>query len=263
MAGVDYGIVGKRALVTGGSHGIGLAAAQALAEHGCDVAICSRSQQRLDDAASILSQYRGEVLAFQADVLNREDIASVIAGLDAHWGSVDVLVNNVGGGGRWGKPNIEETAAEVWDEVYQKNAAVAVAFTRWAISGMRAKKWGRVITIASILGKEGGGRPWFTMSKAAQISMMKSLARTPYLIRDGITFNTVAPGGIMIPDTGWEEERNRDPTAFDKRIDAEYALGRLGTPEEVAAVVLFLCSQQASLVNGACIAVDGGESHSF
>jgi 3-oxoacyl-[acyl-carrier protein] reductase len=151
----------------------------------------------------------------------------------------------------------------VWDEVYRKNAGAAASFTRWAIPGMRRRKWGRVVTIASIHGREGGGRPWFTMAKAAEIAMMKSMAMTPYLARDGITFNTVAPGSIMIPDTGWAEERAKDPAAFARRMESEFPLGRLGAPEEVAAVVLFLCSTQASLVNGACIAVDGGESASF
>jgi len=178
-------------------------------------------------------------------------------------GGVDILINNVGGGGRWGSAVIEDSPPEVWDQVYQKNAGAAAAFTRWAIPSMRRAKWGRVVTVASIYGREGGGRPWFVAAKAAQIAVMKTLAKTPYLTRDGLTFNTVAPGSIMIENTGWAEERDRDPDAFDARLAAEFPLGRLGTPEEVAAVVLFLCSTQASLVNGACITVDGGESAAF
>jgi 3-oxoacyl-[acyl-carrier protein] reductase len=84
-----------------------------------------------------------------------------------------------------------------------------------------------------------------------------------YLVREGITFNSVAPGGIDIAGTGFDDEKQRDPAAFKRMIDAEYPLGRLGTPEEVAAVVAFLCSTQASLVNGANITVDGGQSRSF
>jgi 3-oxoacyl-[acyl-carrier protein] reductase len=92
---------------------------------------------------------------------------------------------------------------------------------------------------------------------------MKSLSAMSYLVRDGITFNSVAPGGIYIEGTGFEDEKRRDPVAFQRMVDAEYPLGRLGTPEEVAAVVTFLCSQQASLVNGANITIDGGQSRSF
>ncbi len=128
---------------------------------------------------------------------------------------------------------------------------------------MRKQKWGRVITISSIYGREGGGRPWFNMAKSAEISLMKTLAMTRYLIRDGITFNSVAPGGIMIPDTGWERERKENPEEFEKMVDRQFPLGRLGTPEEVASVVVFLASEKASLVNGASIPVDGAEGKSF
>ena len=89
---------------------------------------------------------------------------------------------------------------------------------------------------------------------------MKNLALNQELVRDGITFNTVAPGCIMIPDTGWEEEQKKDPDAFKKMLDENFPLGRMGTPEEVANVVIFLCSPKSSLVNGASILVDGGES---
>lgn len=260
---VDYHLTGKRALVTGASHGIGLAIARALATEGCNVAICSRTAERLKKASADLRATGREVLTFQADVLKLDQINRVTEGIDRAWGGVDILINNVGGGGRWGSEILEETPLSTWQEVHQKNAGAAAAFLRWAIPGMRQKKWGRIIAVASIYGRQGGGRPWFTAAKAAQIAAMKSLAMTPYLARDGITFNTIAPGSIMIPETGWSKERDDDPAAFAKRVDAEFPLGRLGTPEEVAAVALFLCSNQAVLVNGACIAIDGGESAAF
>jgi 3-oxoacyl-[acyl-carrier protein] reductase len=101
------------------------------------------------------------------------------------------------------------------------------------------------------------------MAKSAEIALMKSLARTPYLTRSGITFNTVAPGAIGIPDTGWAQAEAADPEGFHARLDRDFPLGRLGTPEEVAGAIVFLCSQGASLINGACVAVDGGESAAF
>jgi len=260
---IDYGIKGRKALITGGTHGIGLAIADALAGQGCHVAICSRSQDRRETAKQRLMSCGVDVLTIAMDVLEPAGVERVTEEIDRAWGGVDILINNVGGGGRWGSDNIEETPLSVWQEVYQKNAGAAAAFVRWAIPGMRRAKWGRVVAVASIYGKQGGGRPWFTAAKAAQIAAMKSLAMTPYLARDGITFNTVAPGSIMIPDTGWAAERDRDPAAFHARVEREYPLGRLGTPEEVAAVVLFLCSRQASLVNGACVTIDGGESAAF
>ena len=261
---MDLGLSGKFALVTGGSHGIGLASAKRLAAEGFNVAICSRSQARLDAAMSELKSFNVRLLAVAADVLDADAADRVMDAVDREWGELQVLVNNVGGGGRWGKETIEDTDPKVWSEVYEKNAMAAVRFTRRALPHMRRATWGRVVTITSIYGgKEGGGRPWFTMAKAAETGLMKSLSAMTYLVREGITFNSVAPGGIYIPGTGFEDEKRADPAAFQRMVDEEYPLGRLGTAEEVAAVVVFLCSAAASLVNGANITVDGGQSRSF
>jgi len=260
---VDLGIKGKYALVTGGTHGIGLAIALALADEGCNVAVCSRNQARVARAVADLKARGVEGIGLCADVLIRSDIERVMKAVIGSWGTIHILVNNVGGGGRWGSPIVEETPEEVWIDVYNKNAMAAVRFTMRAIPFMRKQKWGRVITITSVYGREGGGRPWFNMAKTAQTTLMKNLALNYDLARDGITFNSVAPGCIMIPDTGWDYEQKKDPEAFKKMLDEKFPLGRLGTPEEVASVVVFVCSEQASLLNGASIPVDGAEGRSF
>lgn len=260
---LDYGLKGKYALVTGGSHGIGRSIALFLADLGCDVCICSRNKDRLESTAKEIKMRGVETLAIEADVLKKEDIEHVMEKMIGTWKTIHILINNVGGGGRWGSVVVEETNEDVWVDVYNKNALAAIRFTMRAIPHMRNQKWGRVITIASIYGHEAGARPWFTMAKSAQISMMKTLSLTHDLVRDGITFNSVAPGNIMISDTGWEREMKENPEAFKATMDRNFPLGRMGTPEEVAHVVGFLCSEQASLVNGACVPVDGGESHAF
>lgn len=260
---MDLGLRDKYALITGGSHGIGLAAAKALAAEGCHVAICSRTQARLDAAIGELKSYGVKAEAFVADVLRDGDIDRVMDGIERAWGTLHILVNNVGGGGRWGEENIEATDLRVWKEVFDKNAMAAVGFTRRAIPLMRKNRWGRVVTVTSMHGREGGGRPWYNMAKGAETNLMKTLALTRYLVRDGITFNSVAPGGIYIAGTGFEDERRRDPAAFERAVDEHYPLGRMGTPEEIAAVIAFVCSQQAALVNGASIAVDGGQTRSL
>ena len=260
---MDLGLRGKRALITGGSHGIGLAAAGALAAEGCDIAICSRNQDRLGPAAESLRAFGYAVIAEPCDVHSGEAIQGFCDTVTKAWGGVDILVNNVGGGGRWGKASVEETDEKVWLEVYEKNALAAVRFTIRFLPYMRQKKWGRVVTVTSRLGREGGGRPWFNMAKAAQTSMMKTLGMTHELAGDGITFNSVAPGDIMIPDTGWEATMRNDPEAFQRYVAESCPIGRLGTPEEVDAVIAFVCSPVAALVNGAAIAVDGGQSRAF
>lgn len=238
---MELALKGKYALVTGGSHGIGRAIALSLADEGCNVAICARGRERLLNTYKELAQRDVETFGIQADVLKPDDIERVMTAVIGEWGTIHILVNNVGGGGRWGSDKIEETPEDVWLDVYNKNALAAIRFTMKAIPFMRKHKWGRVVTISSIHGREGGGRPWFNMAKAAEISLMKTLAL--HYRGSGITFNSVAPGLIAIPDTGNETKG--------------------GTPEEVASMVTFLCSEKASLVNGTSIPVDGAEGKSF
>ena len=259
---MDFGIQGKYALVTGGSHGIGRAIALALADEGVHVAVCAREEERLQEMLCEIHARGVNGLSISADVMKREDIERVVDTIIKEWGTIHILVNNVGGGGRWGNEIIEETGEDVWTDVYTKNTFAAIRFTMRAIPYMRKQKWGRVVTITSKYGREGGGRPWFTLAKSAEMSLMKTLALQPYLARDGVTFNSVAPGNIMIPGTGWEKEKKENPESF-YRILEESPLGRMGTPEEVAAVVTFLCSEKASLINGASVAVDGAETKSF
>lgn len=256
---IDYGLNGKYALITGGSHGIGRAIAIQLAREGCNIAICARNVDRMNEVVETIKREDVKAISIQCDVLMPECIDLVIHEIKKNWGTLDILINNVGGGGRWGTEVYEDF--NEWDKVYEKNAGVARKLTMAFIPYMRIQKWGRVITVASIIGKEGGGRPWFCMAKSAEIALMKSLSMSKNFVRHGVTFNTVAPGAILIPETGWVEESRKND--FLKKIDEGYPLNRLGTPEEVASVVVFLCSTKSSLVNGACIAVDGGKSKSF
>ena len=153
---MDLGIRGRYALVTGGSHGIGLAIARQLAEEGCHVAICARNKARIDETSRELKAKKVEAIGISADVLIPEDIDRVMRTVISAWGTLHILVNNVGGGGRWGMPSVEETPEDVWVDVYNKNAMAAVRFTKRALPFMRKQQWGRVVTISSISGREGG-----------------------------------------------------------------------------------------------------------
>ena len=231
----------RRALVTGGSKGIGLAIADALACEGHNVTVLSRTRPQNTATPTPLKWVEWDVL--KVGPRPTKAFEAVESGFD-------ILINNVGGGGRWGGSALG-TREDVYEEVYEKNAGAAIYFTKTCVPHMVETGWGRVVTVASIHGKEAGGRPWFGMAKAAEIALMKSLAQDKELVRRGVTFNTVAPGHISVPGKPDEQDLESLP------------LGRMGKPEEVAAVVAFLCSEGASLVNGACIVVDGGESHSY
>jgi 3-oxoacyl-[acyl-carrier protein] reductase len=260
---MDLGLKNKIALVTGGSYGIGRAIALALADEGCRVAICARGTERLEKTAAEIRARGGEVLAISADATRSEDARRVVDAVVQKFGGLQILINNVGGGGGRELRPVDEVPEEIWAEAYQRNALAAQRFTMQAIPHMRRAKWGRVIAIASTQGKEGGGRPWYTMAKSAEISLIKTLALNADLARAGITFNSVAPGRVIFDGNDWDKFRKEDPERFEQTLKQRLPLGRAGTPEEVAAVVAFACSERASLLNGACIAVDGGESYSF
>ncbi|OGV65691.1 MAG: hypothetical protein A2498_08630 [Lentisphaerae bacterium RIFOXYC12_FULL_60_16] len=261
---MDLGLKGRYALVTGGSHGIGRSVALALAGEGCHVAICARTASRLQAVVSeIKSRFPVDVFGVEADVAGADGVQAVMQAVTARWHTLSILINNVGGGGRWGPDTMEASDDKVWQEVFEKNVMTAVRFIRLAVPLMKPERWGRIVTITSIYGREGGGKPWFNLAKTAETCLMKNLGMQADLAQSGITFNTVAPGALMIPDTGWAAERDRDPAAFDEQVRRTFPLGRLGSPEEVADVVTFLCSRQASLINGASVAVDGGQSHAF
>jgi 3-oxoacyl-[acyl-carrier protein] reductase len=125
---------------------------------------------------------------------------------------------------------------------------------------MQAQEGGVIITISSIYGREGGGHITYNAAKAAEISMSKSLAGE--LAKDNIRVNSVAPGSILFPGGGWERRQQADPEGIAAFVESDMPLGRFGKPEEVADVVVFLASERASLVTGACLNVDGCQSKS-
>lgn len=260
---MDLKLAGKFALITGGSHGIGRAVALSLAEEGCNVAVVARTKPNIDAVVGEVEALGVRGVGIAADLSDGTQLARAFGEAIAQFGTMHILVNNVGGGGRWGQEDPEATAETVWAEVLDKNLFAAIRLTMRALPAMRKQRWGRVVTITSIYGVEAGGRPWFNIAKVGQTVLMKNLARMPRYTRHGITFNSVAPGAIMIPDTGWDAERKRDEAKFAAYVDENFPMGRLGLPEEVASVVTFLCSESASLVNGASILVDGGESHAI
>jgi 3-oxoacyl-[acyl-carrier protein] reductase len=257
------GLENKNAIVTGGSNGIGFETAKMLASEGCNVAILARNKNKLKLAKLEIEKFGVQCIAVDVDVLSKTQIEKSFKVISSFWKEIHILVNNVGGGGRWGSPNLFETSDKVWSEVYDKNLTAALRYTRFVIPYMKQQQWGRVVTVTSTLGRQAGGRPWFNIAKTAQTCLMKNLALNKDLVSNGITFNSVAPGCIMIPDTGWEKEKNTDPIKFEKMVKEKFPLGRMGHPEEVAYAITMLCGIHASLINGAALAVDGGESVCF
>ena len=251
---MDLGLQGRVAAITGGSHGVGHAIAEALLAEGCHVAICARDKARLDAAAQSLGH---DVFAQPADVAKPGDVEDFVQATASHFGGLDILVHNAGGGGGAGldAPDIE------FDQALELNVHAGLRAARAAVPLMRKHDHGRIIFIASVYGREGGGRAGYNVAKAAEISLAKALSRE--LAKDKILVNSVAPGSLMFPGSSWERRQQSDPEGIEAFTKSDLPLGRFGKPEEVAAVVTFLASDHASLVTGACWTVDGGQSRSL
>jgi len=251
----------KNVLVTGGTHGIGLEIVKFLAKKKCNIAFFSRSILKINKTKKILKKLKVKHYGQSLDILESKKIDFFHENMKKKFGNIDILINNVGGGATRGKEMIEETNFGVWSEVLQKNVLTAAKFIKLCVPHMKKKKWGRVITIASVAAKKNVGRPWYVMAKKAEVTLTKCLSVKKDLVRNGITFNTVSPGAIMIPNTGWDFRKKEDPKKFAKLIKKKFPIGRLGKPQEVANLVGFLCTKEASFINGSDITIDGGQSN--
>ncbi len=245
---MDLELTGRVALVTGASRGIGAAIAAELAAEGCRVAICARGEDVLRETAARIGASGAEVLPLVADLTAAGEAERVVNETLARFGQLDILVNNLGGG-RAGDTD------EAWDFTLDVNLGVAVRATRAAIVPMKAQRRGVILLISSVSGWQVGGSPAYNAAKAAEIMYARSLAKDlgPF----GIRANAVSPGSIMFPGGGWERRQQRDPEVIADFIARDMPIGRFGTAEEIANVVVFLASDRASLVTGANIAVDG------
>ena len=258
---MDLQLTGKVALITGSSRGLGFASARALLEEGCRVAICARGSERLDEAAGILRQAgaAGRVLPVQADLSAADGVAAVVDRAVGTFGGLDILVNNVG---RAGGGGIVETGDAAWQAALDETLYPAIRASRLAVPHMRARGGGAIVMIASIWGRESGGRMTYNAVKAAEISLAKSMARE--LAPDNIRVNSVAPGSISFPGGSWHRrQQEEDPEGMAAFVREQLPFGRFGRAEEVGAVVAFLASPRASWVSGASVTVDGCQSRSL
>ena len=255
---MDLGLTGKTAIVTGGSRGIGRAIALGLADEGCSVCICARGEEALAETAAGIRARGVEALAVPADVTRPEQIVRVVDETRQAFGRIDILVNNAGGS--LGAGGFLDSPDGVWAKVLDTNLWAAIRFSRLVLPDMQRQRGGVIITISSIYGREGGGPPSYNVAKAAENSLGKAMAKE--LAPSGIRVVTVAPGSILFPGGSWQKRMDADPQAISDFVRREMPYGRFGMPEEIANVVVFLASERASLVTGACIPVDGGQGRS-
>jgi 3-oxoacyl-[acyl-carrier protein] reductase len=256
-------LTGKIAIVTGSSKGLGLASARALVEEGCRVTICARGEAALNEAAAALKIVAGpngpaQVLAVAADLATADGVEAVVARTVETFGGLDILVNNIGlakGAG------IVDTSDAEWQAAFDQTLFPAVRASRLAVPLMRKRGGGAILMIASIWGRESGGRMTYNAVKAAEISLAKAMAQQ--LAKDNIRVNSIAPGSIRFPGGSWDRRVQEAPDEMAAFVRSELPFGRFGRPEEVGAAVAFLASARASWISGASVTVDGCQSRSL
>ena len=257
---MDLGITGKVALITGGSRGLGRQSALALASEGVNVAICGRTNSSLDSTVKEIEKFGVDVVGILADVTELDDIRSLHSEVCNSLGSVDILVNNAGGS--LSREDIQGTSLDDFKKTFDLNLFGGFELMKLAIPHMKQNKWGRIINIASIWGREYGGNISYMSAKAALIAATKHSAIS--LAKDGILVNSIAPGSIEVPGGGWERFQNENtPDVVETFISDNLPMGRFGWPEPLGDLVAFLSSNRSGLITGSCIVIDGGQSISM
>jgi NAD(P)-dependent dehydrogenase (short-subunit alcohol dehydrogenase family) len=245
-----FDLSGKVALVTGGSKGLGKAMARGLAEAGADIVISSRHEEELRPALDDILRGTGRRGGyFVADMSRREEADRLARAALEQMGRVDILVNNAG-------TNVPQAIDEVrdadWDRVLEINLSSVMALTRALVPQMRARRWGRIIHISSIMGFiSKQGRNVYSATKAALLGLARASALD--LGTAGITVNCIAPGPFLT-DLPAQLLSAEEKAAFARRT----ALGRWGEPKELVGPVLLLASEAGSYITGQTLVVDGG-----
>jgi len=258
---MDLGLKDKVVLVTGSSRGIGRATAAAFLAEGAEVILTGRSEAKLEETVQELQRFSptaARAHSFSGDLTQPAVRQELFDWIEVTFGGrLDVLVNNLGGSAGGG---INRTTDEEWERTFQLNFWSALDLARRAIPLLRRQGGGAIIFITSIWGRESGGKLAYNAAKAAEISLSKNLARE--LAAENIRVNCIAPGSILFPGGGWDERMKRDPEGIARFVRSEIPSGRFGRPEEVADCVVFLASERAGWVRGACLPVDGAQGRS-
>jgi 3-oxoacyl-[acyl-carrier protein] reductase len=251
---VELGLGGRRALITGGSRGIGLAIARALVAEGAAVALCARGEAELAGAVESLVASGGRAVGIRADVTDADELAGAVDGAAADLGGLDLLVANAGGatGGL-----LLDSTPDDWAATYALNVLHAAHAVRVAVPHLAASDAPAVLLVSSLSAHRPGSRSSYATAKAAESHLAPVLAGE--LGDRGIRVNAISPGSTLVPGGGWDQLRTERPDEYGRFAAEEFPGGRLVSAEEVAAVACFLLSPRAAGVNGADVAVDAGQ----
>jgi NAD(P)-dependent dehydrogenase (short-subunit alcohol dehydrogenase family) len=246
--GMDLGLDGRKAIVTAASRGIGLAIARTFADQGVDVGICARGKGALESARKDLEGRGVKVFAASVDVGDGDALKAFVSGAGEALGGLDIVVSNASGGAGMGEP--------AWQANFEIDVLGAARLVQAALPLLRNSDAGSIVFISSTAALEYLGVPQpYNAMKAALIAQAADLSQA--LAPQGIRVNSVSPGPIYFEGGNWQTIQQTMPAIYERAL-AQCAIGRMGTPEEVARAVVFLASPAASLVTGANLVVDGG-----
>jgi len=248
---VDLGIKDRLALVSGASRGIGQAIAKELAREGGRVILVARSAHALEAVRSQMTiPERHCVVAVD---LMADGGVQKLADIISKLGNLDIMVHNLGG-----SLQIQQVFAPVddWKKVWQFNVGICQELNQIFVPPMVKRRWGRIVHLSALSTTTYQGNPAYVSSKCALESYVKSISRE--VSRHNVIVSAVAPGAIAVEGRYFAKIEKEDPAALEKYLNDHLPIRRLGKPEDVAGVVAFLCSEQASYMAGAVVAVDGG-----
>jgi 3-oxoacyl-[acyl-carrier protein] reductase len=260
---MDLGLAGRACVVTGAGRGIGRETARLLCAEGAKVLLLARNEERLREAVEEAAAAGGEAAALALDVTDEDAGERMLAEAGERFGGLDVLVNNAGAA-RW--RDLDEVPDEDWRAQYELSVIAPLRAMRAAAPAMAERGWGRVVNVCSTAGKRpSAAMPEYSVAKAAELSLSRLFADR--YAKSGVLVNAICPGPVeaeLWMEPGGLLDQSREMSGEESREQAlatagsKRPIGRLARVEEIAAAIVFLCSERASYVSGAAWSVDGG-----
>lgn len=258
---MDLRLEDKVVLVAGSSRGIGLATARAFLAEGCRTVITGRDGIALETARAALESEFGleRLMPYEGDLRDSEVIEALLTAIEERWGRLDCVVANVGSGRGAAGWDLQESD---WHRLIEENLSSTYRLVQRVLPAMTRARQGSIVLVASIVGLESTAAPLpYSAAKAALVNYGKNLARQVGSFN--VRVNSVAPGNVLFPGGSWERHLAERRDEVMQQIESDVPLRRFGQPEEIADLIVFLSSDRAAFITGACVVADGGQTRSL